>query len=260
MAKQRIINTRLWSDSFIQELKTHEKLLFIYILTNEHTNLCGIYECSMRTIEFETGINKKDLKQAIYTLQQAGKVVFFDGWVHIKNFSKYQNENPSIKKGIENAKAEIPAYILDKIQAGHKVGTDCIRPATTLTLTKPELEPESKPELIKEKVFGKREGTNLFLDCIWLTEKEHENLAVKYGEEMRDETMDNMKIWAFSDKKSQKKFRDKLDHNLTLQQWMNRELEEKQSKIEGHINKAKAQKFVAETTPRKKLEILKSVR
>ena len=53
MAKQRIIQTKFWSDPYIQELPTPTKLLYLYLLTNEHTTIAGVYEITERTIVFE---------------------------------------------------------------------------------------------------------------------------------------------------------------------------------------------------------------
>ena len=42
--KQRYVNTRFWNDTYVSSLDPIEKLLFIYLLTNEHTNISGVYE------------------------------------------------------------------------------------------------------------------------------------------------------------------------------------------------------------------------
>ncbi len=58
MSKTRYIKTDFWSDSFIESLDPVEKLLFIYLFTNDRLDLCGIYEITIRKISFETGINE----------------------------------------------------------------------------------------------------------------------------------------------------------------------------------------------------------
>jgi len=54
MAKQRMVNTRVWSDSRVLDLDPSEKLMRIYLITNDHTDLCGIYEIHIKTISMET--------------------------------------------------------------------------------------------------------------------------------------------------------------------------------------------------------------
>jgi hypothetical protein len=115
MAKQRFVNTRFWSDSFIVGLSPLERYLFLYFLTNEHTTICGIYELPLRTISFETGIREKDLVRILERL--TGKIYFIDGWVFIRNFQKHQyaRGNSNVKIGIEKEKREIPEAILARV-------------------------------------------------------------------------------------------------------------------------------------------------
>lgn len=115
MAKQRYINTKFWSDNFISELNPLDRYLFLYFLTNEHTNICGIYEEPLKTVSFETGIELDMLKKMLKRL--VGKIYYIDGWVYIKNFQKHQNpDSPTIKRGIEVEMSKIPNEIKKKIQ------------------------------------------------------------------------------------------------------------------------------------------------
>lgn len=110
-----MINTRFWSDSWIREkLNPLDRYLFLYFLTNEHTNICGIYELSLPAIAFETGIDKEDLKKTMFPRLKP-KVYYIDGWVCVTNFPRHQaKDNPKIQKGIEYELALIPSHILDK--------------------------------------------------------------------------------------------------------------------------------------------------
>lgn len=148
MAKNRYVNTRFWSDNFVVELEPLEKYLFLYFLTNEHTNICGIYELPKRTIAFETGIASKHIDQLFRKLE--GKVYHIDGWVYVKNFAKHQKSNESVKIGIEKAKKEVPNKIMTIVS---QIDTDCYnvpQTAPDCDLSKPELEPVSKPEPVSE--------------------------------------------------------------------------------------------------------------
>ena len=114
MAKTRMINTRFWNDNFIVGLNPLDRYLFLYFLTNEHTNISGIYELPMRTLAFETGIDKEMLPKMIKRLE--GRVHYLDGWIFIKNFQKHQaTTSEKVKKGIEIETAKIPSKIKDKI-------------------------------------------------------------------------------------------------------------------------------------------------
>lgn len=110
MAKQRYVNTKFWSDNFISELNPLDRYLFLYFLTNEHTNIAGIYELPLKTIAFETGIEIDMLKKMVKRL--TGKVEYIDGWVCIRNFQKHQSqESTKVKRGIEIEMEKIPLKI-----------------------------------------------------------------------------------------------------------------------------------------------------
>lgn len=109
MGKQRYINTKFWSDSFIVELNPLDRYLFLYILTNEHTNIAGIYELPIIRMAQESGIDKEMIPKMLRRL--SGKIEYFDGWVIIKNFQKHQMKNEKIKLGIENVMKEVPQSI-----------------------------------------------------------------------------------------------------------------------------------------------------
>lgn len=118
MAKQRYVNTRFWSDTYISNLDPIEKLLFLYFLTNERTNVCGIYELPLKIMAVETGIEKDMIEKIIRRFTKEKKVFYYQGWVRVVNFPKHQDtSNPHIKKGIELAESLIPAQIKEKLYA-----------------------------------------------------------------------------------------------------------------------------------------------
>ena len=53
MSKLRSLNTAFWSDTWVEDLEPLKKLLFIYLVTNDKTNMLGIYEASIKKISFD---------------------------------------------------------------------------------------------------------------------------------------------------------------------------------------------------------------
>ena len=137
MAKQRIVNTRFWEDYYVSNLDPTEKLLFLYFLTNPHTEICGIYEIPLKTVAVDTGLDKEMVEKIIARFSKDGKIFYIDGWICIKNFTKHQTINPSVEKGIQRCFSQVPARVLDRL------GTDWVQPGS-LNLTKPNL---TKPNL-----------------------------------------------------------------------------------------------------------------
>lgn len=161
MAKQRIINTRFWDDNYISNLDPIEKLLFLYILTNTSTNICGIYEIPLKKIANETGIDKEMVIKIIERFTRDEKIFYFKGWVCIKNFIKHQNQrSPQVKKGIENEIMAIPKDILNNM-IGYGYGID--------TLSYLNLNLNSNLNLNVEKVS--KNDTGLINEIIYLMEE-----------------------------------------------------------------------------------------
>lgn len=124
MAQKRYIDTKLWSDNFIVGLKPLERYLFLYFLTNSHTNICGIYELPIKTMVFETSLDPKFIAETLSEVF-VGKVYYVNGWIYIKNFIKNQVLNDSILRGIERIlKDDIPLGILNEIK---RVDTECLQ-------------------------------------------------------------------------------------------------------------------------------------
>jgi hypothetical protein len=116
--KTRILHTKIYSDSFFIELTPIEKLLFIYLITNESVNIIHLYECPDRKIMFDTGLTKDQLIKAKDKFQDAGKIYFFKGYVFLKNSSKYETYAGGLNdKAKENAIAVLDQEIVSWYEA-----------------------------------------------------------------------------------------------------------------------------------------------
>jgi DNA-binding MarR family transcriptional regulator len=115
MAKQRIVNTRFWDDSYIANLSPEQKLLYLYFLTNPLTNISGVYEVSMKRVAFDTGMNRKAISKTVDQFSMDGKIIYRDGWIGIVNFIKYQTLNPKVKKGILIELEKAPNEVRDRL-------------------------------------------------------------------------------------------------------------------------------------------------
>lgn len=169
MAKQRYINTKMWSDNYFSELDPIEKLVFLYLLTNMYTNLCGIYEIPLKNISFDTGIEKQMIEKIIGRFTRDKKIRYIDWYICIRNFIKNQNMNPSVEKWIEREINEKPKEIVDKVWQIYNLYTGCIQEGTlNLTLTKPKPigEPEKNFSSIKNILDDKKMEEEWGLDIL----------------------------------------------------------------------------------------------
>ena len=113
MSKLRSVSTAFWSDPFVEELTPTEKLLFLYLVTNEKTNMLGIYEASISKMSFETGIDKKTLSKALERFETVGKVKYINNFVFLTNYIKHQNFNPNMKKSAIDVFNNLPKGLVD---------------------------------------------------------------------------------------------------------------------------------------------------
>lgn len=108
MSKLRSVNTVFWSDPFVENLEVDEKLLYLYLITNEKTNMLGIYEASIKKMSFETGIAKERLETILKGFEGLGKVKYVKNYVILINYMKHQKYNPNMKKAALSIYKELP--------------------------------------------------------------------------------------------------------------------------------------------------------
>ena len=123
MAKYRPIKTTTWDDDYVFGLKPDEKLIWIFLLTNERTTLCGIYRISIPYIYRMTMVSEERIKAILSKFETDDKVKFIkDSWISIKNVVKHQSSSPKITEGILREIDEIPQEIAKTAYPIHRIG------------------------------------------------------------------------------------------------------------------------------------------
>jgi hypothetical protein len=74
MAAFRKISVTFWTDSFVGELTPEQKYFYLYLMTNDNTTQCGIYETSIRKMSFDTGYNQETVQKLIDFFQESNKI------------------------------------------------------------------------------------------------------------------------------------------------------------------------------------------
>ena len=76
MAKGRIVSTSFWDDSkVVDDFTPEDKYIYLYCMTNPHTNLCGCYEVSIKQIANETGYNEDTIKRLLMRMDREHNVI-----------------------------------------------------------------------------------------------------------------------------------------------------------------------------------------
>lgn len=112
---RRSINTKLWSDEWVEKLNPTEKLLWIYLLTNPQTNMLGIYEISIKRISFDTGIKADSIINALKAFERVKKAFYFNGYIILTNWIKNQSMNPNMVKSAEQLYSQLSNDLKDKL-------------------------------------------------------------------------------------------------------------------------------------------------
>lgn len=120
MSKKRYLDTKFWSDGYIEELDPTEKLLFLYLLTNERTTVAGVYELPRKIMSVETGIEKSMLDNILARFEADGKIITFEKWIRLVNSDTHQSiTNPKIKIGIKNVLDKLSPEVRDRLSIGY---------------------------------------------------------------------------------------------------------------------------------------------
>ena len=88
------LKSKFWNDSFITGLSPMERYLYLYLFTNEHVNLLGVYELPLRVLCFETGLQEPQVSAMITNLTD--KITYEDNWIILHNFVQHQSYNPNM--------------------------------------------------------------------------------------------------------------------------------------------------------------------
>lgn len=122
MAYQRPVHTGIWTNKkFHDKLSVNDKLLFVYLLTNNHVMQLGIYELPIYLIVGETALTEEDVRASLTKLEAYEMIKYSDDTneVAILNYNKYsllsggsvaQKCFNNIDKDVKNKKLLLPVY------------------------------------------------------------------------------------------------------------------------------------------------------
>lgn len=251
MAIYRNIQMAFWSDTKIaDDFTAKDKYLYLYLLTNPHTNLCGCYEISMSQIALETSLDKKEIKNIIARLQDIHKVILFSNdtkEVLIINYHKYNWTSSEkfripLQKEIQNIKNEgFKAYLwdlyngIDTVSIPYQYGSDT---TVTVTVTVTDTDKDINNKNIKE---NKEEQKKSYGESgnVKLTEKQYNKLVEDYGEEETKKAIEYLDGY-IADRKYKSE-----DNNRALRRWVFdavKEQEQKRARIKSYDDKPGAGK------------------
>lgn len=99
MAIYRKIHVSFWADPFIMDLTPNQKFFYLYLLTNDKTKQCGIYELPVKQIAFDTGFSEDEVKKLINHFVAVNKIKYSANSreIALKNWNRYNgSESPKV--------------------------------------------------------------------------------------------------------------------------------------------------------------------
>jgi len=88
--KQRYISTSIWDDDWFDSLSEREKLVYFYLLTNTHTNPAGVYQCTLKNIRLEIGLDREETERIMDKFSADGKAFYYKDYIIIPKWLKHQ--------------------------------------------------------------------------------------------------------------------------------------------------------------------------
>ena len=99
----RQIDPEMWGDPYFLELNPNEKLLYIYMFTNERTSLCGLYEISKKQITFYSDLDNEFVSKTIKKFQESEKIIYENDIYFVINlFKRHFSKSPKVIARINN--------------------------------------------------------------------------------------------------------------------------------------------------------------
>jgi hypothetical protein len=144
MAIFRKVHTSFWSDSFTSDLTVDQKLFYIYLLTNERTKQCGVYEITKKQISFDLGYSIDKVSILLTYFINKGKIKYneYTKELAIGNWLKYNfSTSPKVKSCIDKEFKLVKDTVL----------IEYVKSMDTLSQEEEEQEEEQEEEKNKKK-------------------------------------------------------------------------------------------------------------
>jgi len=238
MSKLRSVSTAFWSDPFIEDLTPSEKLLYLYFITNEKTNMLGIYELSIKKISFETGLSKDVVLKALESFERINKIKYKENYLILLNFLKHQHFNTNMIKSAIDCYENLPNFLKDNAVKLDKNNTsEAFETLSNLygMVLKIEKEEEKEEEKEKEKedihalrLYVSENFPNVSKMKNQLTNENCIELVTKFGSTLIRDKLLAMENTAQLTKKN-------LSVYLTLINWCSKDIKQSQLPIQQQV-------------------------
>lgn len=203
----RDFDTGTWTDPWFEALNPLQKLLFIYLWTNDHCKACGMYYISLKRIAEEVGLTLKQVGEILPTLSPK---ILYDESCHllwVRSFVRKQRRGDTFLVAVSKSLAQIKphpflkefskeyqgfkiAYLeaIDSLLIGDKIGDI---PVLLCSVSVKEKGKDRGMGKGKEKEKPEKKQYHEF---VFLTEVEYESLVKRFGKEGADQRIFDLNL------------------------------------------------------------------
>lgn len=98
----RSIDAKFWTDPKVRELRPLHKLLFLYLITNSHSHVSGIYYLPKVLMQHETGIPSAEIENGIDTLSRTYLCLYDTTTevIWVRHMLRYQHHGEKIRLAV----------------------------------------------------------------------------------------------------------------------------------------------------------------
>lgn len=142
--KTRIIKTIFWRKVNKKKLSKDARLLYIYLITSEYVNLCGVFPLDDDYIMLDTKLTPKELETAKQELHDQRIILFYQGWVYIVNATEHNNYKGSPKtmiayeRELNEVAHEVMQFFDTTMDTSIDTGTDTTMPKINSAVSQEE--------------------------------------------------------------------------------------------------------------------------
>lgn len=210
MAVKRVVSVGFWTDSKVIDFSPEDRYFMLYLLTNPHTTLLGVYELNPKVCAFELGYSVEAVKVLLDRFENKYGLIKRSGnEIAIKNFLRYSVNKGGkpiedcLRREIENVKDKSLVQfvkmaviedkrinasvktVLDEFVYAELVEVTQVLPAEVpnpLEMPVTEFEPkEAKPSKEQEAEKKPKAEKKVYADDVHLTLVEYNNLIDRLG-------------------------------------------------------------------------------
>lgn len=92
------IPSLVWKDSWFQKLSVNEKLFFLYLLSNPHSLMCGIYSgMTKKRMRIDTGFDENEIEHILKKFRDDSQVFYDNETIEIVNSIRFYDNYQKLR-------------------------------------------------------------------------------------------------------------------------------------------------------------------